>query len=533
MKEMLFGVETEYAVGGRNREVLIEAILRNIRRDIPNIQGLNPVDRFLSSGARFYMDCGGHPEWSTPECPNPTEVVRYALAGDRALANALAQVPDSVRKNETMTIFKGNVDYSGAKTTWGSHESYLHLRQPSEFPEKIVGHLASRIIFTGAGGFNPMAAGIEFTVSPRVWHLTKPSCGSTTDVRGIFHRKDEPLASRGFHRLHIIAGESLCSHLASWLRVGTTAIIVAMIDSGVRVGSSVLPKKPVEAMQTFARDPSCCDTVGVPAGEQMTALQIQRHYLEKAEKHLDAEWMPAWAGDVCKEWRAMLNRIEYAPESLSATLDWAIKLPFYEDYIERQGFPLADIFTWNHVTDTIKSAIGASKFRGRWTVELVLGKELKPSPIPDTIKALTRYLKLHSLDWDQLRPFVDLRRRLFEIDFRFAQLDKNGLFHKLDAAGVLDHKAPGVERIEDAIKNPPSQGRARVRGERIERYADRPGYRCYWDGIWDIVGERTLPMRDPLAKKARWKTIDLDEIPESSAIHTMVNRVRNGEPMEF
>ncbi len=532
VKEMLLGVETEYAVGGRNRDTLIQEIQRHVRDNVPNIQGLNPMDRFLSSGARFYLDCGGHPEWSTPECPNPTEVVRYALAGDKALADALSCTSDSIRKNETMSVFKCNVDYSGARTTWGSHESYLHVRHPSAFTEQIVPHLLSRIIFTGAGGFNPMSAGIEFTISPRVWHLQKQVCGSTTDVRGIFHRKDEPLARRGFHRLHIIAGESLCSHLASWLRVGTTGVVVAMIDAGLAVGREMLPMKPVEAMQAFARDPACRETVGLITGHEATALQIQRYYLKKAEKYIDAKWMPVWAEEVCKEWRSMLDRIEFAPESLSATLDWAIKLPVYEDYIQRKGFQLKELFTWNHVNETIKTAVRKAEHRGRISVELVLGRETKPSPIPDTIKALTRYLKLHSLDWDMLRPYVDLRQQLFEIDFRFAQLDGNGLFHKLDAAGVLDHKAPGVDHIEDAMTKPPSSGRARVRGRRIRSYADRPGLRCYWDGIWDIPGGRTLSMRDPLARTARWKKIALEQIPENSPIRTMFERSR-GEDTVF
>ncbi len=103
------------------------------------------------------------------------------------------------------------------------------------------------------------------------------------NFRGIFHTKDESLSSEGYHRLHVLCGESLCSHLGAWLKVGTTALVVAMIDAGLRPGDGVRLKSPLSAMQTFASDPQCKATVLSARGKRLTAHMIQRHYLEQAE----------------------------------------------------------------------------------------------------------------------------------------------------------------------------------------------------------------------------------------------------------
>lgn len=93
----------------------------------------------------------------------------------------------------------------------------------------------SRIVYTGAGGFNSrFRQGLQFTLSPRVWHLVRGVSEGSTEARGIFHTKDESLSAEGYHRLHILCGESVCSETAAWLKVGATALVVALIDAGLR-----------------------------------------------------------------------------------------------------------------------------------------------------------------------------------------------------------------------------------------------------------------------------------------------------------
>jgi hypothetical protein len=240
----------------------------------------------------------------------------------------------------------------------------------------------------------------------------------------------------------------------------------------------------------------------------MSAVHIQRHYLDQVKKHLGDEFMPPWAEEVCRHWEDVLDQIEEAPETLSSKLDWAMKLAIYKDRVERRGLAWADLPAWNYVAETISSALRNVKHRGKAPVDLVLGER---SPIGDTIESLTPYLEKHSLSWDTLKTFVELRRQLFEVDVRFGQLGENGIFTELDRAGLLDHSAPGVENIDEARTNPPATGRARLRAEAVRSHGRESSYSGTWTGVWDYEGGRLMDFSDPFESRVKWKTMSRDE----------------------
>ena len=344
MAERLFGMEIEYgfAVRGRNLASLggtrdwAERLLSVARDCLPNLPAMDGAGIYLLNGARFYMDCG-HPEMTTPECANPWDVVRYMHAGERLLSTVAAELAAREQSVGDVLIFKTNVSHAGSQATWGCHTSFLHRANLATLPQQIIPHLVSRIIYTGCGGVEMGSAGLRFTLSPRVAYLEKEISGNSTSERGIFHTKDESLSANGYHRLHIICGESLCSETALWLNMGATALIVAMIEAGLRPGGAVSLRDALQAMQCFAADPTCQTAVPTAAGA-MTAVQIQRHYLHLAESHLEAPFMPPWAGQVCAQWRSLLDRLEHgAPASVATTLDWAIKLCLFLNHTRHAG----------------------------------------------------------------------------------------------------------------------------------------------------------------------------------------------------
>ena len=110
---------------------------------------------------------------------------------------------------------------------------------------------------TGAGGFIPKFPGIDFVLSPRVAFIEQVVSKGSTEDRGIFHEKDESLSTEGFHRLHILLGDSLCSHRAMFLKYGTAAVVVSMIDAGLRPGDAVQLRDPLGALRRFAGDETC------------------------------------------------------------------------------------------------------------------------------------------------------------------------------------------------------------------------------------------------------------------------------------
>jgi hypothetical protein len=333
----------------------------------------------------------------------------------------------------------------------------------------------------------------------------------STGQRGIFHTKDETLSGTGTHRLHLLCGESLCSEIATWLRIGTTALVVAMIDAGLSPGAAVNLESPLEALATYAADPGCTATAPVGGGAEMSAVQVQRHYLHQAQEHLGEGFMPPWAEEVCARWETVLDRIEEEPASLASILDWALKFAIYKDRVERCGLQWGDLPSWNHIVATISDALRKAKYKGKAPVEVVLGTGRAKSPIPRTIEKLNPFLEERSLSWDMLKPFVELRRQLFEVDVRFGQLGDGGIFTELDRAGVLDHHAPGVENIDEARSNPPATGRARIRAQAVRTHARDSGYMCTWTGIWDYKGERMMDLSDPFEDEVKWKKLPREE----------------------
>ncbi len=517
MAERLLGVETEYAfvsLDSRGRRVdssaRLEALMRLARSQLTSLPDHFSNGVYLGNGSRLYIDVGEHPELSTPECDNPWDAVRYLMAGERILVGLASELKREDRGKSTATFFKHNVDYGGTGSSWGSHESYLHRADPEMLPEQIIPHLVSRLVYTGAGGFDTTSPGLQFTLSPRVPHLVHTVSGSSTSARGIFHTKDEPLCCNGFHRLHILCGESLCSNKAMWLRLGTTALVVALIEAGIRPGDGVQIRGPLSAMRSFSQDVTCTVTAELCNGQHATAVDIQRHYLELAEAHLRDSFMPAWAPDVCRAWRRMLDRLENAPQTITTTLDWGIKLALYKQHAGNGGVDWESLRYWTEVMTTLCAALSRAKFKGRTvSAAVVLGPA---SPVAEEVKRLTPFVRRSGLSWDDLKVITRLRKELFEIDMRFGQLGEGGIFSTLDRAGVLDHQVLGLDEIEHAIGNPPAVGRARIRGELIRQLAqgDRR-YSCDWQSVWDHSQRRVIRLNEPFATTAEWQDWRPDE----------------------
>ena len=127
-QQCLFGAETEYAVtamrGGTalDREEVLYAMMQAARQRLVHLHDLGSGGMFLENGSRLYIDCGMHPELATPECVDPWSVVRYIQAGNRVLADLAREVESGRPPGTEVMCFRCNVDYSGAHTTWGSHE---------------------------------------------------------------------------------------------------------------------------------------------------------------------------------------------------------------------------------------------------------------------------------------------------------------------------------------------------------------------------------------------------------------------------
>lgn len=338
----LFGVETEFAVTalGRDGRVLpIDMVIREIQARAaarPHLAG-NESGIFVENGGRFYVDRGHHPEYAAPESTSPWEAVRYSFAGDRLMA----QLADEVARNDsrigTLTVRKGNVDYATG-ATWASHENFLHRCDPARLRPALIPHLASRIVFTGAGGYDPFTTACpRFVLSPRAMFVRRLVDSSVTREIALVDDRAQPHCT-GYYRQHIMCGDANLSQLAMLLRIGTTALVVALIDADCVRDDAVRLADPLKALETIAHDVTLRTPVELACGRRLTGVQIQRHYLRRAQTYLRC--LPAWAEPLCALWEDTLDRLDCGPEAVADRLDWAMKHVVHRD--RSAGSPAAD-----------------------------------------------------------------------------------------------------------------------------------------------------------------------------------------------
>lgn len=514
MARVLMGGETEYAIGGTRdaadiQQTLLRSFVNMTCEALPHSSDAG-AGRFLRNGGLLYLDCGLHMEWATPECTSPHDVARYLRAGDRMIEKLAAQYLESWPTTEIFCS-RCNVDYL-AGTAWASHESYLHYANPYRLPSQFMPFLASRLVLCGAGGWDHESPGLRFTLSPRAGFITELIADESQVVRPLFNTKDEELSNTGSHRLHVACSETLCSDLATVLRFGITALVLAVVDAGASPAALMTLKRPLRALRAFAADPQCRALVPLADGRRVTAIDIQRHYLRAVEDRLGTALLPEWAESVCALWRRTLDDLESGPEKLAGALDWAIKQRLFADFLRRQGIEWSSLPALNVILLRLSRAVGS---RGeRLSVEDLLSPDSEVAAIIDAKPDRPGHERVTR---EQLAAVLRVRPQLFELDMRFGELGERGLFNALDRAGVLNHHVPGVDDVASALDTPPRETRAAVRGHVLRRFAeDGTHYHAEWTRVIDFDHNRMLDIRDPFEAAERWTesldTMDRDPL---------------------
>jgi pup-ligase protein len=500
---MVMGGETEYAISARNakghvveQDKLLTCLLAHALRTL-KYTSKSTRGRFLRNGGLIYLDAGLHLEWSTPETTSPFDVVRYLKAGDRIVLDLATSFRERALAGGEVFCSRASVDYVSG-TLWAAHESFMHNLKPDEVQAQLMPFLASRVIW-GAGGWDYRSPGLRFTMSPRAHFIMQAANHDSQHVRPLFHTKNEPLSGTGSRRLHVACSESLCSDTGNVLRFGTTALVLALLQHGLRPGTDVKLVSPVYAVDRFAAGRTLYARAPIASGRRMTAIEIQRHYLSSVEASVRELNLPEWAEQVCTLWRTTLDALEAGPEHVDTTLDWAIKRRLFARQLERRGIPWTSLRTWNRVLGHF--AMPLRKARDPFDYRAVLDPSAETRRRMDQ---LTPVLDRHGLSWTQLPALVAARNEMFEMDAKFGALDGRGIFNALDAAGALRHRVPGAD-IGDAVERSPQDTRARIRGEVVRRLSEAGvSYGAEWTGVYDWDHGRELDLSNPLEVEERW-----------------------------
>ncbi|MDT0330070.1 depupylase/deamidase Dop [Nocardiopsis sp. DSM 44743] len=391
-------------------------------------EDLGLANVILTNGARLYVD-HAHPEYSAPEVTNPRDAVLWDKAGERVMADAAARA-GATPGIEPIQLYKNNTDNKGA--SYGCHENYL-MRRSTPFGD-IVRHLipffVSRQVVVGSGkvGIGSDGQGTGFQISQRADFFEVEVGLETTLKRPIINTRDEPHADPDkYRRLHVIIGDANMSEISTYLKLGTTALVLSMIEDGF-ISVDLSLETPVADLRAVSHDPTLTHRVKLRDGRRMTALELQREYLDQARKYVEDRFgtdVDPDTVDVLNRWESVLTRLGTDPMSLADELDWVAKLKVLEGYRSRDG-----------------------------------------------------------LDWSHPRL------QLVDLQYSDVRSDK-GIYNRLVARGrikrLLDE--PHVQR---AVTEPPEDTRAYFRGRCLAKYADSVAAASWDSVIFDLPGYDSL-----------------------------------------
>ena len=303
---------------------------------------------FLFNGGRCYVDMG-HLEYCTPECLSLLDVLRYDMAGDAILLQALR----AMRLEREVNFIRNNIDhYSGA--TFGCHENYL-VRRAAPLTEgnvhSLLAFLTLRMLYASAGrvGATPGAEargwaarpGAEtlFQISQRADYINNDLFEWVQFNRAIINTRDEPLAdSRKYRRLHLLHGDTNVLPASLLLKVGTTSLVLDLLEL------NCLPQTVLaDAVATFrglSHQPDGPWRVQLADGRWADAIELLFQYHQAARTQLrgrDTE-----TDLLLSNWADALNGLATDPELLVGQVDWITKRWLLGQFSQQESIG------WNH-----------------------------------------------------------------------------------------------------------------------------------------------------------------------------------------
>ena len=350
MERRIYGIETEYGITCTlrgQRRLSPDEVARYLFRKVVSWGRSSNV--FLENGARLYLDVGSHPEYATPECDNIYDAVVHDKAGERRIEDLTLSAEERLRDEGirgTVYLFKNNTDSAG--NSYGCHENYLTARDDDQaaLGQVLIPFLVSRQIIAGAGHITQTARGPVYSISQRADHIWEGMSSATTRSRPIINTRDEPHAdAEQYRRLHVIVGDSNMSEYTTFLKLGSTACLLRMIEDPAVVLRDMTLENPIRAIREISHDLTCRRTVRLANGREVSALDIQREYLDRAIAYADRHGFPEFEQRALDMWTHCVTALETDPFSLDREIDWVIKHRLIESYRERHGLALGDAQT--------------------------------------------------------------------------------------------------------------------------------------------------------------------------------------------
>ncbi len=448
MLRRIYGIETEYGIifslRGQRR-LSPDEVSRFLFRKV--VAWGRSSNVFLENGSRLYLDVGSHPEYATAECDSLSDLVAQDKAGEAILRElvsyAQAQLSDEGIRGEIF-LFKNNTDSTG--NSYGCHENYCidRIDDLSRLENVFIPFLISRQIFAGAGKIVTNARGTTYSMSQRAEHIWEAISSATTRSRPIINTRDEPHADpEKYRRLHVIVGDSNMSEFATFLKVGTASVVLAMIEDRHTVLRDYTMASPINALRDISYDLWSKEPVKLLNGRDLTALEIQEDLCERAEQFVNSHALPQDLVQSVRLWREVIEQYRSDPMGLADRVDWIAKLQIIDRERERTGAELGDpkvalIDLLYHDTDFARGLYYRRNVRGhfRKVVSAEMIERATTTPPSTTrahmrgtfIQAAKQWRRDYTVDWvhlklnDELQRTVLLKDPFKSTDDRFLKL---------------------------------------------------------------------------------------------------------------
>ncbi|MEO5628031.1 MAG: proteasome accessory factor PafA2 family protein [Candidatus Saccharimonadales bacterium] len=282
---------------------------------------------FLANGARFYIDVGNHPEYATPECNDLDDLIAHEFAGEAIAYQTFSQI--AAKDNTPVERFRLNKSVVDDNDNyWGYHENYQSAGiEQKAFRENVVPllaiHIATRGSLFGAGH-----AGVQYQTTQKglaVRTLTDGAANSIDSRPLIDSNRSEPHADgEEWRRIHITSGDPNMLPWPTWMKFGTTSVVLRMIEAGVNLDDLRLAQ-PVEAVHTVSRDTDLKANLSLKNGRNTTALEIQTELAKRAAKFAESHPLSDQEMDVIQEWQAACADLQQDSDLCYGRVEWVTK----------------------------------------------------------------------------------------------------------------------------------------------------------------------------------------------------------------
>lgn len=442
---------------------------------------LKDKERWLRNGGLIYFESARLPEYCTPECLGPYDLLVWEKAGERLLydlvrkkgleviTNCLREAktsgsgaPFGVPKEaeiEDFVILKKSRNIDGG--THGAHENYLIkdllfsqlVSGVTNASHILTSFLVTRQIFCGAGWLTSfchehrentdyLSHPVFYQISQRADFINLPFGATTTSDRPIINTRDEPLSRITRRRLHLIVGDANMSEWSLFLKIGVTSLVLTVLQEAPETFKNFpfFLYDPVSTIKDVSKDLTCRQPIirTHNSKDVVSAIDIQDYFIKK-----------------CKAWYDYYSR-KYKRSLLIE--DVLAKWEFTKDTLARNPFELADKLDWliklRHIIRPLASRYGCL---ADWSIYS------KSPQYPNS-----------TIDFRDKE--VDLFLVLKSAEYQYHRIDPGkSLYHYLLRKGKIS-RITTDEEIKHAADEPPANTRALLRGQFVKWHEEMLGH---------------------------------------------------------